>query len=375
MSDSDKWDRLLRQALASDAEPEEQLNRYIINRYREGRKTKPPYIKRFSIGVLVTVCMLVMSMSAFAAIKLISSQQIAGHLGEELLAEAFASSNAVEINESVVSKGYEITLHGIVSGAGLQELESPSSDLSPEKTYAVVSIAKADGSPMPTANDLEYKEVPFFVSPLIKGLEPWRYNLASMHGTYSEIVTDGIMYRIIECDEVEMFADKGVYLAIISGSSFFSIDAITYDEKTGKMSVRPDYQGVSVLFDLPLDKSKADPAKADAYLRKLMKPEETDGDSAVEMARKAKQWKIKFSQGKGTTIPGSVQKVTYDEQGRIIYKYGDWKIKIPPDQLPEEQTGDIPIQFSEREDGKVMVLVFTVEDNGDITGKVVEVEH
>ncbi|CAM4190003.1 hypothetical protein [Paenibacillus tarimensis] len=374
MSDSDQWDRLLRLALASDARPEEQLNRDIMNRYKEKSKTRSPYIKRFSIGVLVAVCTLVISVSAFAAIKLISSQQIAEHMREELLAEAFTSSDAVEINESVVSKGYEITLHGIVSGAGLQGLKNPSSELSPEKTYAVVSIAKADGSPMPTANDPEYSEVPFFVSPLIKGLKPWQYNLASMHGAYSESVTDGIMYRIIECDEVQKFADKGAYLAVIGGTSFFSIDAITYDEKSGEMSVRTDYQGVAVLFDLPLDKSKADSAKADAYLRELMKPEATDGDAVAEMARKTVQWKNKFSEGKGTTIPGSVQKVTYDEQGRINYKYGDWNIIIPPDRLPEGQTGDIPIQFSEREDGKVMVLVFTVEDNGDITGKVVEIE-
>lgn len=374
MSDFDKWDRMLREALASDEEPEEQLNKNVINRYKERNKMRTTYKRRISIGVLVAVFTLLLSVSAFAAVKLFNSQQVAEHLGEGLLAEAFASSDAIEVNESATSGDYKITLHGIVSGAGLKGLEKPPSEISPEKTYAVVSIANADGSPMPKTSDPAYGEVPFFVSPLIKGQKPWQVNIATMNGSYSEIVLDGVMYRIIECDGVEMFADKGVYLAVIGASSFYSNEAIAYDEQTGEVSANSDYPGTSVLFDLPLDKSKADPAKAEAYLRELLKePAKTaaDDEAEAEMARKSEEWKGKIFEG--TTIPESVKKVTYDDQGRINYEFDGWNVKQSPDLVfAEGQTGDFPVQFSER-DGKVWALVFTIDDKGDITGKVIEI--
>jgi len=84
------------------------------------------------------------------------------------------------------------------------------------------------------------------------------------------------------------------------------------------------------------------------------------------------EWKNKISEG--TTIPESVKKVTYDDQGRIHYKFDGWNVKMSPDLLfAEGQTGDFPFQFSERE-GKVSVLAFTVDGNGDITGKVIEID-
>jgi hypothetical protein len=384
MSETDKWDRMLRQALASEAEPDERLNRNVIHRYMERKDMRPKAKRRVSIGVLVAVFTLLLSVSAFAAVKLLSPQQVAEHLGNGPLAEAFASGDAVDINESVVSGGYEITLHGLVSGAGLNGLDDLSSDISPEKTYAVVSIANADGSPMPKTSDPEYGEVPFYVSPLMRGLKPWQVNIFSMHGGYSETVLDGVMYRLIECDGVEMFADRGVYLAVVGGTAFPSNDAIAYDEETGEISLRPDYEGAAALFDLPLDKSKADPAKAEAYLRALLEEPEkketaADNDAAAlleskseEMATKSAEWKSKIPEG--TTIPESVQKLTPDDRGRVHYNYDVWNVTLTPDLFfPEGQTGDYPFQFSER-DGKVLALVFTVDSQGDVTGKVVEID-
>ncbi|GFN33904.1 hypothetical protein [Paenibacillus xylaniclasticus] len=383
MNNSEQWDRMLRQALASDAKPEEQLNREVMNRYKQISERRSNNKKRVSIGVLVAVLSLVMSVSAFAALKLFSPQQVAKQMGEEILAEAFASSEAIEIIESVVSGGYKITLHGIVSGAGLVELESSPNQISSEKTYAVVSIANADGSPMPSTSDPQYGEFPFLVSPFIKGLEPWQVNIASMNGSYSEIVLDGVMYRLIECDIVEMFADRGVYLAVIGGQSFPNSDTIAFDDRTGEISIRSDYEGASALFDLPLDKSKADPVKAEAYLRELLKESSSNmeaeltenaaaDDGFAEMARKSAEWKKKVPEGK--TIPESIQQVTIDEQGKINYNFDVWDVKVSPDLLfPEGQTGDFPYHFSER-DGKVYVVVFTVDEDSNITGKVVVID-
>jgi len=385
MKDSDQWDRMLSQALASEEGPDERLNQNLIRRIEERKTMKPTYKKRFSVGLIVAICTLVLSVSAYAATQLFSSKEVAEHLGEGTLAKAFASSDAIEINQTEVSGDYKITLHGIVSGSGLRELENPSSEISPEKTYAVVSIANADGTPMPKTSDPEYGEVPFVVSPLIKGQLPWQVNIATMSGGYSETVLDGVMYRMIECDGVEMFADRGVYLAVIGGAGFISSEVIAYDDKTGEVSAKADYPGAAIVFDLPLNRSKADPAKAEAYLQELLKPHSSDknaepaetvaadSDPEAEMARQLEEWKKKVPEG--TTIPESVKKVTYDDQGRLIYEHDGWNVKLTPDQLFEEgQTGDsAAVQFSASDD-QVLALVFTKESNGDITGKVVELK-
>ncbi|MCQ6560539.1 hypothetical protein [Paenibacillus mendelii] len=306
MNDSEKWDGLLRQALAPAAEPEEELNESIINRYKERNRMKRVNSKRISIGVLVAVCTLVLSITAVAAAQLFSSKQVAQHLGDQVLAQAFESRDAIEVNQSVASGDYNFTLHGIVSGVGLSGLNSSAQDINPERTYAVVSIAKQDGSPMPATSDPEYGQEPFFISPFIKGQKPWQVNIITMNGGYSELVVDGIMYRLIECDDVEMFADRGVYLAVSSGDTFFNNKAYAYNEATGEISPKTDYKGTAILFDLPLDKAKADTAQAEAYLKDLLKEPSSDttanpagpvDDAEAAMVKRMEELKKKLPDG------------------------------------------------------------------------------
>jgi len=378
MNDSDKWERMLRQALASPGEPEEKLNQSILNRVEERNSMNHVYRKRLSTGVMVAVLTLVMSVTAIAATQFFSSDQVAVQLGEKILAKAFESSDAIEVNKSVDSGDYKFTLHGIVSGAGLKELNESNStnEIHPERTYAVVSIARQDGRPMPKTSDPEYGEESFFISPLIKGLKPWQVNIASMRGGYSEVVLNGIQYRLIECDDVDMFADRGVYLAVSSGSPFYNSEAFAYNESTGEVTAKSDYDGVSLLMDLPLDKAKADPAKAEAYLKELLKEPEsgTKTDPAeTELANRIEELKKRLADGK--VIQESVKEVTYDKDGRINYEYDGWSVKLSPEMLfAEGQTGfSDAVQFSEA-DGHYLGLQFHKDEKGVITGMVIDLK-
>lgn len=378
MNDSEKWERMLRQALASPGEPEEKLNQSIINRVEERNSMNRVYRKRLSAGVMVAILTLVMSVTAIAATQFFRSDQVAVQLGEKMLAKAFESSDAIEVNQSVDSGDYKFTLHGIVSGAGLKELNGSDSanEIHPERTYAVVSIARQDGRPMPKTSDPEYGQESFFISPLIKGLKPWQVNIASMKGGYSEVVLDGIQYRLIECDGVEMFADREVYLAISSGSPFYNSEAFAYNESTGEVTAKSNYNGVSLLMDLPLDKAKADPAKAEAYLKELLKEPEsgTKADPAEEeLANQIEDLKKRLADGK--VIPESVKEVTYDKEGRINYEYDGWSVKLSPEMLfAEGQTGfSDAVQFSEA-DGHYLGLQFHKNEKGVITGRVVDLK-
>ena len=380
MSDSEKWDRLLRQALASVEEPERELNESLMKRMEERSRMKRVVKKRISAGVLVAVFALAMSITAFATKQLFSSKEVAEQIGQHVLAEAFESSDAIEINDTAASGGYSFTLHGIVSGAGLTELgDGAEQQIHPDRTYAVLSIVRQDGTPMPHTSDPEYGEEPFFVSPYVKGLKPWQVNIATMSGGYNEIVVDGVMYRLIECDGIEMFADRGVYLGISGGSSFYNSEAIAYDESTGEISVKTGFNGVSLLFDLPLDSTKADPAKAEAYLKQLLRKASKDkaADEAgpvdpaeAELANYIAELTKKVPDG--TLIPESVQEVTYDEEGRINYEYDGWSVKLSVEMLfSEGQVGySDAVQFSE-DDTSSKALLFSRNGSGVITGKII----
>ncbi|OXS52909.1 hypothetical protein B1A99_31640 [Cohnella sp. CIP 111063] len=382
MKDED-WDRLLRQSLADAAEPGEELNESLIRQLKERNEMKPKYKKRLSVGLLAAVLLLVLSVSAYAANQLFSAKQVAERLGDRMLAEAFESKDAVQINQSKASGDYRFTLHGLVSGAGLSEFRQSSEELYPDRTYAVVSIARQDGKPMPNTADAEYGLDLFFVSPLIKGQKPWQVNIFTMNGGYGETVIDGVTYRMIECDQVEIFADRGVYLAIASGTAFFSNKAFGYDEATGEVYSKEDYSGASLLFDLPLDPAKADRAKADAYLDGLLNPSpapdsrDTEGlvdtveNKGIALIQNV-QAKMRAEERIGETIPESIQEMTSNGSGKLKYSYDGWSATISPDEyFAEDQVG-----FSEKfsisgKDDVYKAVLFHKEENGVITGRIV----
>lgn len=76
--------------------------------------------------------------------------------------------------------------------------------------------------------------------------------LVQLHGTS--------IYRF--CYKLTDNADRGVYLAVSSGTAFYSDKAFGYDETTGMTYIKDDYEGAAVLYELPLDPNKADHAKA-----------------------------------------------------------------------------------------------------------------
>ncbi|MPM92080.1 hypothetical protein SDC9_139214 [bioreactor metagenome] len=67
-----------------------------------------------------------------------------------------------------------------------------------------------------------------------------------------------------------MFAYKGAYMAV-SSSSFYDENAYEYNKETGEITRNENYDGVNALFDLPLDKSKADEDGGEKYINEMLK--------------------------------------------------------------------------------------------------------
>jgi len=287
-------DMLLKSAMSSTETPDPELVQKVkYKQIKEESVLKKTAIRRsFSTVAAAVMAFVLITTTTFAAWYFLKPSEVANKFEDSALSAAFDSETAVNINESITSGDYTFTLLAIVSGKDISNHPVYySGDIRSERTYAVVAIQKADGSSMPTTQDDEYGNPSFYVSPYIKGLKPWQVNAHTMKGGYSEMVVDGVMYRILDCDEVTMFADRGVYLGINTGSIGNHSEAFIFNEQTGELRANPDYDGSSVVFNLPIDKSLADPEKAQQYLETLWDVEDTsdagepivDADSNVTL--------------------------------------------------------------------------------------------
>ena len=283
-------DELLKKALVPMDVPDRQLNQQVLLAVKE-RKSMKNQRKVPAVAAAVICVVLLGSITVAAAHRYLSTSEVAVEIEDNTLKNAFLSENAVLVNETQESGGYYITLLGSVAGKNISDYLSTDGQGIPKdnKIYTVVAIEHADGTPMtPTSSD-DYGKEPFYVSCYIRGLDPNKYSLMSMNGAYTAFVKDGIEYRVLSMDNIEIFADKGIYVGASTGS-FYDRQAYNYDESTGIMSRNENYAGVNALFELPMDKSKGDPAAAQAYLEKLEEqwntPDEPlelmDEDKAVE---------------------------------------------------------------------------------------------
>ncbi|HBN56790.1 MAG TPA: hypothetical protein DD414_08440 [Lachnospiraceae bacterium] len=278
-------DVILKQALSPKEEPGPRLNRKILDQAEERIYMGKKKIKGMQAAALAAcITLAVGSMTVFAAWKYLSPAQVAQHFEDKKLEEAFQGPDAVIVNESQEYGDYKITLLGAVAGKNISEYlsEDGQGNLKEDMLYAAVAIERADGTPMPATDDDAYGDPAFYVSPYIRGLNPVFYSMQGMGGGYSEFVKDGVSYRLLEMDNIEIFADRGIYIGANEGS-FYDNDAYHFDEATGEISRNDAYDGVNALFTLPLDASAADPATAEAYLKELEKDWETPDEPEEEL--------------------------------------------------------------------------------------------
>lgn len=229
------------------------------------------------VAAVVCTVILLGSGSVYAANHYLNPSQIVDEISaDSTLSKVFADKDAITINETQTSNGYDITLLGLVSGEklGVYMPDETKKEVSDKHSYAALAISKSDGSKMSNRN--------FCVSPLINGEAFTDVNAATLNVGLSWFEKDGVIYELIECDNLEIFADRGVYLSLVDDFGD-EVAAFRMDEATGKYHKVEDYAGTSALFTLPLDKDKADTVAADKFLVSLRREadSETDGERAA----------------------------------------------------------------------------------------------
>lgn len=344
--------------------------------------------RRLSIAAAAAICVLAVSttVAVAATVRYLSREEIIKEVKDPYAENAFKNGTTLDINQTVEAGDYRFRVYSIATQEKLTE--NGLNEGLEGGTYVIVSIERIDGTSMSD----DYHEKTFLVSPLIQGLEPWSYNIFSMGGSYTQKIKDGILYRIIKCDEIALFADRQIYLSILD-DTFYQKDAYHYNEVDGTISREESYDGINLLFELPIDKSRADKEKAAQYLRELEKSWEKE---IVETGSELLDNIIRQERAKGSNaicieeIPvevlisyakldeDSVKVLTPRDDGMIEYTYyrkdesggsdmralDDFLLRFP------DGTGTIliGINFGENSEEEVIFRVFTRDADGIIKG-------
>lgn len=229
-------------------------------RARELEKEKPTmhFQKTRKLAALTAAAVALLAVSVSAAVLWLSPADVAGRFEDPALAAAFESQDAVLVNETTQTGGYDITLMGLVSGQGLSAWYD---EAEPSRTYAMVSIARTDGTPL-TDDDNMLGTGTFIISPLVAGYAPHAVNAWTLDGSCGSFLENGVAYYVLDTLDVQMFADHTVYLAVYQGFvPSYDIFSVAED---GTYALRDGVTGA--LFVLPLDESLADPEAAQAFV-------------------------------------------------------------------------------------------------------------
>ena len=284
---NDPMNELLKLALAPTTPPQKslssaererlhRLNTSILSEVKEREEMGKygTYCKRSAQTAAITTALLLAfgSVSAIAAFRFLNPAQVATESNNPKLAEAFQGSDALMLNESQTFDGYEVTLLGSASGKSISS--SIPADTIEDEIYAVLALRRTDGKPMPEFDTPENAKLQFFPSFYIHGLDPARFNLDGMSGSYAACQKNGIRYYTIAMSNIEMFADQGIYVGLCTAGEDgdYNPNAYQLDPKSGDVTRKENFAGVNALFDLPIDPNKADPEKAQKFLDSFNHP-------------------------------------------------------------------------------------------------------
>ena len=256
-------DRILEQALGrirEDRQPEVTV-----------RWTRRP-VWRLAAAAAALCCLCAGGVAA--AGHFLAPTQVAQQMEQRDLSALFAGPDAVQVEETQQAGDYTVTLLGLTSGANVTEYWSSDweeTDAPRGRSYAVLAVSRRDGTPMADL-DAETPDVTVsnsLVSPVLGAPDCplMDYNVYTMNGARRDLVEEGVHYILVETDLLEPFADKNPQLAVVLNSTDGISDLLngyTQDPETGTIAPKAGMESRCLLFDLPIDESKADPEQAAA---------------------------------------------------------------------------------------------------------------
>ncbi|MBE5901481.1 MAG: hypothetical protein E7280_06200 [Lachnospiraceae bacterium] len=265
-----KIDEILYDALEKKDAPSAELNRRILEKAKAEDKIMAFGKRKVAAAAAIALCITLAGGTGYAAYRYMTARQVVKELGSQELSEYFKDTDVVATKEA---GKYRFRYLGNAS-AKLKDAFLSQEDK--DTTYVALAVDRLDGKAM--------KEEEFVASPLIQGLNPQQYNVYTMGGGATWKVKNGVLYMIMSVDSIEMFADREVYLAITDGPDY--VAGYEFDEASGKISPKDEFEGLNVLFTMEMDESKADTKAQEDYLKNFGQASEEEDEQ--EFAVKAK---------------------------------------------------------------------------------------
>ncbi len=324
----EKLDQLLKQALTPEIDDRElKINRLEGERnmnHSENKKSGAKTWRYLPVAAASAAVFLLSSATVFAAWHYLSAKDLATENADERLAQEFEQNNWLDEHETQTYGDYDITLLGVVTGNKISDhlSKDDQGNIDGDKAYIAVAISHADGSPMPDTQSEEFDSAQFFVSPYIKGLNPVQYNACTLGGSFTCFVSEGIQYRLLETDNVECFADRGIYIGVSEGMAYNS-QAYLYDETSGALKRNDSFEGVNALFVLPINPEKGDSGKAEKIIESMDNYE--PGGEYTEVLSEADRWVNSISNKNIDTkaVPVESTRKTVSMEKFITSEFGD----------------------------------------------------
>lgn len=353
-------DVLLKGCLHTEEMPDDRLHQRIMQEWKEDTDMKKK--RSYKAAAAGIVCIGALSaVTVHAAMRFLTPDEAAEEMGYEEVADLFRGEGAIAVNETQNGKEYAFTLLGMTEGENLLSLDEEGNAIEKDHFYAVMGISALDGSPL-TKEEFWDSGEGYFISPLIQGLEPWRYNIAAMDGGYAEIETDGVVYRMIDCDSIACFADREIYLCVLD-KTLYEKDAYDYDEQSSVIAPNPEYEGTNLLFRLPIPEEKADPDKAAQYIEEMEKVQEGGGTAEEEEGTDQGAADVITNAGAASDYLTFLESLNGGEEDihSVLEKMG---MKVQDCQTAEEKEGTFLFEW-EAEDGYVNTIQFFPDDFQD----------
>ncbi len=223
---------------------------------RKGENVMNKTTKALAVAVIIIA---VLSFTAFAISNLLSAGEVAERFGESKVADSF--NKQANKAESVTDKGYTVSFLGSVKGEKFE-----SEEIKSDCSYYVISVASSDGTPLSLVEGN-----PLGMSVIIEGYPAWKVNTWSLNTSANGMEENGILYYLYDCENLEIFADKNVYLAVYEGF-VPSADIITMNPD-GTFEFAEGYNGFKAMFKISLEPSKANPEAGNEILKEYLSDE------------------------------------------------------------------------------------------------------
>lgn len=284
---------------------------------RAAQKKEKPSMNRKTVKIIIAVAaaFALLTTSVFAISALLSAGEVAQQMGDTDIAGAFEGEDAVLVNQTAVVGDYELTLLGIASGEQLDFINDQS--VENRHSYVVLAARRTDGTPIAPEDGLEYDDTgrELAISPLVEGWAPHHVNAWSLNCAGHGITVDGVRYYLFDYTNLELFADRTVYLAVYEGLAP-TIERFTLHED-GTITFAEGYTGLGTMFTLPVDPSRADP---DAAMKLLEESGILGENAAPADASSAESYAVTVEVDKdgNVTVNGSSDVITDDFAAEVV---------------------------------------------------------